>query len=109
VSDIEKESGYYESKGMVRQMVVLTEAHKDRLKEFSKLHKITIGEVIEVLLDDMEPATAILRMEARRANKVDGRAGKRPEKLSKTRLIRNMKDLTPEQLAAIEAIVEKKS
>lgn len=96
----DQSKGFYEAKGMVRQTVILTEGHKERLKQLAKLHNVTQGEVIEVLLDYTDFEMFADKFKAKKAVKSEG-------KLTKGDLLKKMTNLTPEQLAAIAAIVSK--
>ncbi|TCJ12868.1 hypothetical protein EZJ19_11570 [Parasulfuritortus cantonensis] len=92
-------TGFYEDKGMKRRMVIMDDPHFAKLKTFSKGVKLTQGEFLEVLLDAVDIEVLKPVIEAKKNQKGAG-------KLTKSELIKKMKGLTPEQLAAIEAIVE---
>lgn len=94
----EQNAGFYEQKGMVRHMIILPEAHKVKLKRIAKTYAITQGEVVEVMLDQINLDQMGSHFEAKRALKDDGR-------LSKSVLVNKMKTLSPEQMRAIEAIM----
>lgn len=94
-----KSAGFYEERGMIRHMVIITPDHRERLKAESKKVGLTQGEFMEVLLDNLDFTTLDEQFKAKKAGKNDG-------KLTKAELLKKMKDLTPEKLAAINAIVE---
>ncbi len=92
--------GFYEAKGMVRHVVILTEAHKTKLKQLAKTYNITQGEVVEVLLD-LEPQDRhgwSVWFEAKRDAKHEG-------KTTKTDLAKKVREASPETLAAIQALL----
>lgn len=96
----EDAKGFYEEKGYVRQMVILPKAHKDKMKKLAKVYGISQGAVVEVLLDKMNLNTLGPYFEEKHKSKSGG-------KTTKTELVKKMKDLTPEQIAAIEVIIGK--
>ena len=89
-----------EQKGVVRQMFSLSEASKERLKQVAKRYSITQGELLEVLIDQMDEEKLEPLFREKRATKLALRHG------TKAALIKKMGSLTPQQLAAIEAIVK---
>ena len=94
------QKGHYEKLGMTRHMVILSEGHRKTLKEEAKKVKLTQGEFLEVLLDNTDFAALLDKFK-------DKKVGKSAGKLTKADLLKQMTNLTPEQLAAIEAIVKK--
>jgi TusA-related sulfurtransferase len=100
MSEAQNSPDYYENRGISRQGILLSKDHADRLKEIAKLHKINTGEVIEVLLDNMEPAILISKFEAKRNERL-----KKDGRVAKGELTKKMKEATPEQLAEIQRIL----
>ena len=98
---MEEKKGFYEQKGMVRHTLILSEAHKKQLKELSKTAGITQGDLIEVLIDFAVANDLSEAFETKRNSRSDGRT------TLKSALTKKLKDLSPEQLAAIEKIVGK--
>lgn len=94
----DQSKGFYEQRGMVRQTVIMTEAHKNKLKEVAKRYAITQGEVVEVLLDSAD-------MDAMGQFLTERRNGKLAQRETKTDLSKRLKGLSPEKRAAIEAIL----
>lgn len=90
--------GFYEQKGMVRHTIILTEANKTKLKETAKTYKITQGDVVEVLLDQMDLNQIGPHFEVRHAGKDTG-------KTSKSELVKKLTAASPETLAAIEVLL----
>lgn len=88
--------------GLIRQMFIISTAHKEKLKQLAKSYKLTQGEIIEILLDHVDLSVMEARFEARRAEKVATRRARKPDLL---RLIRSDESLSPEKRAAIEAIL----
>lgn len=103
MSKEETQAERYSEKGMIRQMIILPEAARDHLKAVAKQFKLTQGEVVEVLLAVAPEIMADLEdhFEAKRANRKDGRT-------TKAELVKSMKGLTPEQIVAIQAIIDAK-
>jgi predicted DNA-binding ribbon-helix-helix protein len=102
----EKELSKYEKSmkenGLIRASFNMAETHKDAIEALAKKHKITQGQVIEVLLEQMrgeEELASFFKLKAE--TKTDGRSKKHP----KRELLKDMKDLTPEQLAQLAAQV----
>lgn len=94
----QEQKGFYEAKGMVRHMVILTEKHRDKLKKIAKTYGIKQGDVVEVLMDTADLARIGSQLEAKKKATKGGTT-------TKTELVKKMKDLTPEQIAQIEAII----
>lgn len=100
MSDERQSLGFYEEKGMKRHMLIMSKEHHAKLKTLAKQFKLTQGEVAEVMLDQIDVDGLMPHMEAKRKAKKSG-AGV----TTKTELVKKMKDLTPEQIAAIEKIL----
>ena len=96
-----KSASFYEERGLIRHMVIITPEHREKLKAEAKMVSFIQGEFIEVLLDNVDFYSLAEKFKAKKAGKVES-------KLTKADLLKKMKDLTPEQLAAINEIVEKK-
>lgn len=94
-------TGFYEQKGLVRYTVIFSPVHREKLKQTAKQFGITQGEVVEVMLDQLDANAMAPHFQAKKTGKAEGR-------ITKTELVKKMKDLTPAQLAAIEAIVSQK-
>lgn len=90
---------FYEQRGMIRHMVILSSEHRDTLKVEARKASLTQGEFLEVLLDNADFTALAEKFKAKKAGKSEG-------KLTKADLLKKMKGLTPEQLAAINQIVE---
>ncbi|HJV26723.1 MAG TPA: hypothetical protein VJ673_13630 [Aromatoleum sp.] len=91
-------SAFYKEKGLVRHMVTMDEPHVTELKKVAKRFGIKQGDVVEVMLDQLDPARMGQHFEARKARD-------KPTTTTKTELVKKMKDLSPVQIAAIEAIL----
>lgn len=96
-----KSASFYEDRGLIRHMVIISPEHREKLKAEAKKVGLIQGEVIEVLLDCVDFDSLADKFKAKKVGKTEG-------KLTKADLLKKMKDLTPEQLAAINEIVEKK-
>lgn len=90
---------FYKDKGLKRHMIVVSDKDVEALKSVAKAHNIKQGDVVSVLLEQMDAEAMATHFEARRA------ALKGEGKTTKTELLKKMKDLSPEQIAAIEAIL----
>lgn len=101
MSEAQNSPDYYESRGISRQGVLLSKEHAERLKEIAKAHKINTGEVIEVLLDQMDAASLTKHFDDKRQDRL-----KKDGRVSKGDLTKKMKEATPEQLAEIQRILE---
>lgn len=96
-------AGFYEEKGMVRYTMILPKVHKDKIETVAKTYKITQGEVIEVLLDQMSVSLLGTHFEAKKESKGSNKSSKRS-------VIEAMKGLTKQQLLEVEkAIAEMKT
>ena len=93
---------YYEAKGMFRQMIPLSEAHKTRLKNLAKCYSLNPGEVVEVMLDNMNIAALEGAFHQKQAAKMSNRSVS-----VRSELLKQMKGLSPEQLMEIQAIIAK--
>lgn len=100
MSEAQKDPDYYATRGIVRQMVLLSNDHCERLKEIAKAHKINTGEVVEVLLDQMDAESMVKHFDEKRQSKV-----KKDGRIAKGDLTKKMKEATPEQLAEIQRIL----
>jgi len=89
---------FYKDKDVARYTMVLSEPHKDKLKKVSKTYGISQGEVVEVLLDQMNLGLLGGHFEAKRKSKTSDR-------ISQRAVIEQLKGLTPEQLKAVEAAI----
>ncbi len=87
-----------ETESDARHMLVVGEAHKVKLKKLSKHFRLTQGEIVGVLLDKLDLSRMTPYFEEVRNEKVDSRT-------SKSAMLARMKDLTQEQLAAIERLI----
>ncbi len=83
-----------------RHTVVVSESYKGKLKAVAKTYHLTQGEVIEVLLDQMNLSQVGGHLEARRRSKETGRTTQKD-------VIDALKGLTPEQLKAAEEALAK--
>lgn len=93
-------TNFYEGKDVNRHTVVISESYKKKLKAVAKNYHLTQGEVIEVLLDQMNLAQIGGHFEARRKQKEGGRTTQKD-------VIDALKGLTPEQLKAVEEAIER--
>lgn len=93
-------TGFYEEKGMARYTMILPREHKDKIAAVAKSFKISQGEVVEVLLEEMEVSMLRSRFEAKRN-------AKRSNKSSRREILEKMKGLTPEELKAVEETIVK--
>jgi hypothetical protein len=93
-------SDYYKGRGMTRYTLILPEVYKAKIETIAKQYKLTQGQVIEVMLDQMLDENEIAPFFIARAEtKTDGRSKGTPKK----KILESMKDLSSEQLAIIEA------
>lgn len=85
----------------VRYTIDLDPAARERLSKLAKAYQLTQGEVIEVLVEDIdtpEPDTFLDKMlKSKRQEKVEGRVKKR-------KLMGVLRKMSPEQLADLEAM-----
>ena len=101
---VNRSTGFYESKGMSRYMLIITKPHKDKLDALTVKYDITQAGLIEVLLDTFnENSKEVIEAIHNRA-KVSrvGRPVKNPTKTSVTKML---KDMTPEQLKAAQELI----
>lgn len=89
---------FYEEKGMARQMVIMSQESKATLKDVAKTYRLSQGELIDVLLENAVWDSLTTQMEAKRNEKVSSR-------VKKVSMAKKLEGLTPEQLAAVEAII----
>jgi hypothetical protein len=89
----DQSKAFYEQKGMVRRTVIMTKEHIDKLRALAKKFVLTQGEVIEVLLDNVENVNGG-KFIAKRVIKGDSKV-----------LVKKLKNLSPEKLAQIEALI----
>lgn len=84
------------SKEINRWTVVLPQAYKNKVEDFASKHRITQGEVLEVLLDQINVEVIGSHFEAKRENKVAQRG-----KMSETKkvLMEKLKDMSPDEIA----------
>lgn len=83
-----------------RHMISLSDTHKAKLKKLAKHFALTQGEVVEVMLDNLDLSRMSQHFEACRNSKISSRTS--AASLA-TRI--KAKELTPAQKAAIEAIL----
>ncbi len=81
-----------------RHMLMVGEVHKAKLKKLSKHFRLTQGEIVGVLLDKIDLSRMTPHFEELRNGKVDSRT-------SKTAMLTRLKDLSQDQLAAIERLI----
>lgn len=91
---------YYEGKGLKRHMIVVKPETQDKLKALAKQEGVMQGEIIDVLLKDIDLTPFKAELSAIRAAKQAERTAA-PKAVIKDKL----KDATPEQLAEIERIL----
>jgi hypothetical protein len=82
----------------IRHMITLPEQQKEKLKKLSKDFHLTQGEIVDVLLEQIDLSLMGQHFEARRNGKLSGRS-------IQTDLIKKMKGLSQEQIAAIQSIL----
>jgi hypothetical protein len=91
---------YYESKGLKRHMVVVKPETQETLKVLAKQEGVMQGEIIDVILKDIDLTQFKAELDAIRDAK-NAERGATPKAVIKTKL----KEATPEQLAEIERIL----
>lgn len=91
-----------EEKTTDRYTVVLPVQYKEKITTLAKQHKISQGEVLEVLLDKMEPDMLGHHFDAKREAKVAHRA---ENSTVRKQLLTKIKNLPPEELAKLLAVV----
>lgn len=91
---------FYESKGLIRHMVILKVESKEKLKDVSKMFHLTQGELVDALIERADVEELASYLKNKRADVIKVRA-------KKSDLAKQIKNLSPEQLSAIEAIVGK--
>lgn len=93
---------FYEQKGLLRHTIVFTPTNKEILDQLSKTYSITQGEVVGVLLEQVRLDILAPFFVTVREAKLNNRA-KRSESTKK--LIGDVAELTPEQLAIVQATI----
>jgi len=91
---------YYESKGLKRHMIVVKPETQEALKALAKREGVMQGEIIDVILKDIDLTQFKAEFDAIREAKNAERSAT-PKAVIKTKL----KEATPEQLAEIERIL----
>ena len=100
--ELSKSAKSLKENGLIRVGICIPETHKTAIETLAKRHKITQGQIIEVLLENMPDEEILAPFFRHKAEtKTDGRSKKHP----KRELLKDMKDLTPEQLAQLAAQV----
>ena len=95
-------SDHYKSRGLTRYTLILPETHKTAIETLAKKYKLSQGQIVEVLLEQMVDEDRLAPFFRHKAEtKTDGRSKKHP----KRELLKDMKDLTLEQLAQLAAQV----
>lgn len=90
---------FYEDKGKVRHMVIFSNINYcESLKNIAKKYGVTQGEVVEALLDNIGPQVDSALNERRIL--------KEKERAVKSSVSARLKKLTPEQLFAMEAMLD---
>lgn len=96
-------TGFYEDKGMIRSTMIVPQQHKDKVVSVAKTFKITQGEVIEVLLDQMDVVSLRPHFEGKRKSKCSTKSSSR-------HIIDEIKGLTcQERQVVVETIAKLKS
>jgi hypothetical protein len=90
---------FYASRGQARYMVITKLEVKDRLKEIGKLHGISQGDVVDVLVENANFSDLTDALEEKRVARqaMDGRIT--------NDLTKRIKALSPEKQAEIEKIL----
>ena len=88
--------GFYEDKGMVRRTLIMNQESLESLKKYSKKHKITQAELIDIVLAEAN----VERLDEQMAAKA------RQKSEESESLAKKIKNLSPDKLAAIKAIME---
>jgi predicted nuclease of restriction endonuclease-like RecB superfamily len=94
----------YAEKGFTRQMIVCKPETHEKLKAVAKAHKVSQGDVIDILFADLDVEALAPKLIAHRETKVEAR-GRKPSEGSVIK--KKLSDATPEQLAQIQAILAK--
>ena len=86
---------FYDAQGITRHMLLIRNSQLTVLKDLAKEFRIKQGEVVEVLVDNMDREALRAAFEAKR-----GDAG-----VTRNSLVKQLKDMTPEQLAELERLM----
>lgn len=86
---------------VTRDSVVITKNHAKKLRTLAKTYHLTKGEVIEVMLDQMNVGLLGGHFEEKRKAKAPTSRG--GDRVTQRDVIGNLKGLSAEQLAIIEA------
>lgn len=100
-------TGFYEAKGMIRRTVILNKCYPETLAKLAEDYGITQGEVVEALLDYASENDLKETFIAK--GSVARNAATNPKKITKTAVVKAIqsdKEITPEKLAQIEAILK---
>lgn len=99
-------SGFYEEKGMTRYGMVIPADTKEKLDSVAKTYGLSQGDVVQVLIEEMNAEALHDIFNAKRESKVDGRKTRTDfqRKLSKS-----VNKLTPEQIAVLNETIVKMS
>lgn len=96
-----RSTGFYEAKGMTRQTVIMEQTTKESLKNLAKRFDLTQGEIIDVLVAhadiDAIESNGHFRL------KLEAKTGAKP---SKSKIVKQLKDVSPEKLAEIQKILQ---
>jgi hypothetical protein len=91
---------YYKNKGLVRFIVTITEAEKQKIEEIAKEHGVSQGDVVDVALEEFYKLDYTPLLLAKKNSKVDGRRG---SKKADFELLAKIKKLDPKVLAELLA------
>ncbi|MDR9847040.1 hypothetical protein [Herbaspirillum huttiense] len=89
-----------------RYTIEISPEHQAKLAATAKQHKLSQGEVIEVLLELIDPAVHDPALAKRREEKVVERTAKRAAEAPKKEVLAKFKSLSPEQQAALLANIQ---
>jgi len=91
---------YYNERGESRRMLIMDTAYFDQLKDLASEFTLTQGEIVEVLMANMEANMETFRslFEAKRQQRVAA-------KQARTELARKMKNLDPAKLREVERLL----
>lgn len=92
-----KQAEIYERRGEVRHMIVMKMSVREKIKNLAKAYRVQQGDVIDVVIENMDLTKVGPALEARREVKA---------KPKKTEIAKKIRGLSPEKLAQIEAIIE---
>jgi len=107
---IEKQSltEFYEEKGQIRFMMVMSKEHKAELGRIRKIYGVSQGALLEIFLD-LYPAFNLSFESAFEDAAKDRREAKKSCRISSSTLGKKLKGLSKEQLQAIEKIIDEQS